>query len=488
VIRVLCPVLFGGERARITHQGGGPSGDKPAGRRERDSRQRRVAERPDYRCFRGTIEHVSEKLGEVRERVRALLDRDPVRLGQGELQDMVRGAHEVAAMLAGLAARLTAELVARGAVDAAGEPTEVRDWLGEQLSADVGQARALLRRAERLGRLPQLAEALAAGQVGVEQADSVAQLIGVLPDDAHSDAETILVAGALAGGTPRQLALLLRQIRHRVDPDGTTDAALRREDEQNLHLCEFGDGSIAVRGKLDPLDGADVLATLRPLAEPHGEDDPRSPARRLADALVHLCRTHEEDPAREPRRPEIVVLTPPDVLSEEPAGDGAAAVLAESGAVLDDPAVRALACTSGMRRLVLVPASRPIGTAGIGGPLWSRWMQGLRGSLPAVLTGPSEVLDLGRSRRLASRAQWLALVARDSGCVLPGCHAPPSWCDVHHLLEWTADHGPTDLDNLALVCRRHHLDLHRRGQHLAFRADRGWIRTSTAAAPARLAG
>jgi hypothetical protein len=50
---------------------------------------------------------------------------------------------------------------------------------------------------------------------------------------------------------------------------------------------------------------------------------------------------------------------------------------------------------------------------------------------------------------------------RDSHCRFPGCDRPPSWCDAHHVRHW-ADGGPTSLDNLLLLCRRHHRLVHHR--------------------------
>jgi hypothetical protein len=51
------------------------------------------------------------------------------------------------------------------------------------------------------------------------------------------------------------------------------------------------------------------------------------------------------------------------------------------------------------------------------------------------------------------------LVARDHGCTFPGCDRPPRWCAGHHLKHW-ADGGPTNLDNLALLCGEHHRLIH----------------------------
>ena len=55
-------------------------------------------------------------------------------------------------------------------------------------------------------------------------------------------------------------------------------------------------------------------------------------------------------------------------------------------------------------------------------------------------------LALGRTQRLASKGQTMALIARDGGCSFPGCTHRPAWCDRHHILDWIHG-GPTDLDN-----------------------------------------
>ncbi|TDW83336.1 uncharacterized protein DUF222 [Kribbella sp. VKM Ac-2566] len=77
--------------------------------------------------------------------------------------------------------------------------------------------------------------------------------------------------------------------------------------------------------------------------------------------------------------------------------------------------------------------------------------------IPIVLGSNSEPLDVGRRERLVTKALRRALNTRDRGCVI--CNAPPVMCDAHHLISWI-DGGHTKLDNLALVCRRHHTDLH----------------------------
>ena len=81
------------------------------------------------------------------------------------------------------------------------------------------------------------------------------------------------------------------------------------------------------------------------------------------------------------------------------------------------------------------------------------------------------VLELGRSRRIASPAQTLALIARDGGCSFPGCDVPPAWCERHHVVPWLAG-GRTDLDNLTLLCRYHHRQFEQRGWTCRITPDR----------------
>ena len=76
-----------------------------------------------------------------------------------------------------------------------------------------------------------------------------------------------------------------------------------------------------------------------------------------------------------------------------------------------------------------------------------------------VLGSSGENLWQGRAARYATKAQVLALIARDQGCVR--CGAPHVMCEAHHLLPWNATGlGETELNNLALVCSACHDHIH----------------------------
>jgi len=97
--------------------------------------------------------------------------------------------------------------------------------------------------------------------------------------------------------------------------------------------------------------------------------------------------------------------------------------------------------------------------------------------LRAVIADPhGAVLHLGRASRLATPAQRRALLARDGGCVIPGCAVPGEHCDVHHPTPW-ASGGTTDIRNLAMVCPRHHSEIHEPGGwQIEMVHDVPWVR------------
>jgi hypothetical protein len=79
-----------------------------------------------------------------------------------------------------------------------------------------------------------------------------------------------------------------------------------------------------------------------------------------------------------------------------------------------------------------------------------------------LLEASREVLYVGRTERVVPPRLRRALEARDRHCVFPGCRASVRRCNAHHVHEW--EHGgTTDIDNLALLCVRHHHAVHEGG-------------------------
>jgi hypothetical protein len=78
-----------------------------------------------------------------------------------------------------------------------------------------------------------------------------------------------------------------------------------------------------------------------------------------------------------------------------------------------------------------------------------------------VLRAPGE-LNLGRTTRLANRAQRRALRGLYLGCAIPGCSVAYRRCELHHVIWWRHG-GRTDLDNLIPICTKHHGKVHNGG-------------------------
>ncbi|MBG6095244.1 hypothetical protein HD557_001226 [Nocardioides luteus] len=79
--------------------------------------------------------------------------------------------------------------------------------------------------------------------------------------------------------------------------------------------------------------------------------------------------------------------------------------------------------------------------------------------IPVVLGTDSEILDLGRTTRLAHPVQHRALRLRDKCCQAEDCDAPAAWTEAHHLKPWSQG-GKTDMANLVLLCASDHRRIH----------------------------
>jgi hypothetical protein len=165
-------------------------------------------------------------------------------------------------------------------------------------------------------------------------------------------------------------------------------------------------------------------------------DDPRTPAQRRADALVDICRFSltfgDHPPAATKRRRGVPnALAVFDIrMLEQNRAQFVADLRAEyaTGGTLSQATIERLLCDCDLSRI--------------------------------VMDGPSEVLDLGRSTRTPSDKQFKALVVRDGHCQAKGCNVPWQFCQPHHIKWWTHN-GPTDLNNLELLCWHHHRQAHK---------------------------
>jgi hypothetical protein len=375
--------------------------------------------------------------------------------------------------------RELAAVDARGAAGAEqGIPApSTAGWLRRRarLGATDAHQRLRLARALHRGPLRETAQALAAGDLTVAHAAVLAGGTQHLPAGTVVAAEAVLVEAARRLDPPR-LRRLVAHLGEVADPEAAEERAQRQHGRRGLWVSPTLEGMVAVDGLLDPEAGGTLLAALAPLARPTSAEDDRSGSQRCADALTELARRTLEG-GRLPQtggvRPQLTVtIELASLLAAEgglPGGDGGLA------GPLPAETARRLACDATLTRVLVTrhphQHHRHTGRDGDGdrdggpGGLTARLQTALALLPPALGGAPTQPLEVGRATRVVSAAQRAALAVRDGGCVFPGCDRPLAWCDAHHLRHWLHG-GPTDLANLALLCRAHHRAVHEGGWHL----------------------
>lgn len=307
--------------------------------------------------------------------------------------------------------------------------TASRD-MADQVSQLTGASKASVNRklamADAIDRSPDLQAALTAGEVSVDTAVAIAEAVVTSPDDADLAALVHQIAGKAPAAARREVDLW-QQARRSETPE---EAADRRFEARSLTRTQPIDGMVITSINLPEFESEIVHATLDALAaQQHHDGDTRTWGQRRADGLVALCNAYQRGEVLGGRSQATVVL---HWQLDGSIDDCDLPAVTARGAVVPAPVVRRLLHDAHLQR---------------------------------VLTVGSEILDLGRTQRLASRAQWTALLVRDGGCRVAGCEIPAAWCDVDHLIAWV-DGGATDLDDLALLCSFHHAERHRPGARI----------------------
>lgn len=340
----------------------------------------------------------------------------------------------------------------------AGAFRDTADFVAIETRHDIGGVKREQRLATALDTSwARLATAYRAGEVNTAQAHVIVEGLDRLPDDLDptiiTAAEEMLVD--LAGKhPPKELRRLARRILEYVAPDiadeedaKALEAEERRaRDGMSLHVRRNVDGvpgrSMAMWKAADHdidrlLTYLDAHTSPRHQANagaagvPDDEAaDSSAPSERVPlsrqRGLAMLTLLEHLDPAKLPQHggtaTSLIVTIDHDVLMGKL---GTASLL--TGDRITAGEARRLACSAGI--------------------------------IPAVLGGKSKVLDLGRTKRLFSKSQVIALRLRDKRCRAEGCLQPAERCEAHHKDPW-AQGGKTDLDDGVLACSFHHHRIH----------------------------
>ncbi len=385
-----------------------------------------------------------------------------VGLGRSELLSVLSDIERLTNRLDGYRAEVLGALDAlnqSGAAPDASPHLSLRDATG----VSERDARRMLRAAEKIREHGAVLEALSDGDINVAQAETLCD--ARVPDPVRAE----LVAAAAGEDTDAT-----RRRVQRAEAAHSVKTSMERFERQRAARGagwrRDHEGMLRLWAKFDPDTGAHVEAALAALCREYWIDDKqvrngrRTPAQRDADVLAYALagltytdadaaavrRLHARastrsdnlpdeahDPSRQLPPAQVSVLIGLDALRGHTDEMG----LTDAGVELPPEVVRRLACDAEI--------------------------------IPIILGTPGGSADAGRLRRAVSLRLRRLLVARDRHCRWPGCHEPPSRCDAHHIWHWI-DGGPTDLDNLVLLCHRHHHFLHQHGYRMVPQPDGTW--------------
>ncbi|MEV0791127.1 DUF222 domain-containing protein [Kribbella sp. NPDC050459] len=306
----------------------------------------------------------------------------------------------------------------------------------------------------------------------------------------HLDAAAEQLVGLAGHLSPGELRTAAKEIADLLDSDGPEPEELKAYERESLTLSA-ADNGVKFKGFLANENAELLRAVVHAGARPHktvdGEHDPRPRDKRQADALsdaLSIAAAVWDTTGPTPGRAAGPATGTEGAASTAGTGDpaaaaGAAAPAAEGAAGAEDTAGVAgtggrvaeygaktnITVTIDLDDLKAATADA-VGRTVYSGGLSAATIRRLAcdaNIIPLVLGSNSEPLDVGRRVRLVTKAMRRALDTRDRGCVV--CGAPPVMCDAHHLISWI-DGGDTKVSNLALLCRRHHTDLHRGRWHI----------------------
>jgi hypothetical protein len=328
----------------------------------------------------------------------------------------------------------TAVQADRTEVGASQGATSAAVWLASTTNMTQRDAAALTKLGKALEAHAPVEEALTRGDILSDQAKVIVEAVDALPDDVGTaikgQARDHLLAEA-AHFDAKRLRVLGKQVLEVVAPEvGEAEEARQLEAQERkaqakARFTMHDDGHGMTTGRFAiPTHEADKLRKpLNALAAPKAGGEGSTPHGMGLAFIEYLNRYPTKKLPQAGGLDATVVVT----MSLETLMGGLKAAQLDTGTRISPGLARRIACEAGV--------------------------------IPVVLGGKSEVLDVGRKKRLHTKAQRIAMAIRDGGCIAMGCERPAAWCQAHHLDPWSQG-GGTSVERGGLLCTRHHTLVH----------------------------
>lgn len=286
----------------------------------------------------------------------------------------------------------------------------------DELRSSNREAKRDVEAAVQFEELPATSAALETGDIPQGHARLIARASGEGDID-----ESVLVESAKQQGFDEFAKTVRRHQQDQSKDDGQSILDRQRKNRKARIFESPETGMFVLSAEFDQITGARIATALSAKAnELWRKEDPkdrRTPPQLMADALAELV---SEPGDGKTQGTNLLVIADFDVIKQRLVN----ARLADGSAIP----------ISELHRLALEAEI-----------------------LPSIFNTRAQNMWLGRKRRTASEAQRVALIARDQRCI--GCSANPLWCRAHHVIWWSKD-GPTDINNLVLVCDECHHKIH----------------------------
>jgi hypothetical protein len=369
-----------------------------------------------------------------------LLSSDPLYWRTGQKKDLLERLEKLQAQQAALKLRV---LAAAGDIADETGAKDASGWMRTELLVDKAVARSQIKLATSVEKYDLVAAGLAEGVVSQDKVRVIIQALDAIETDPAATVEDLVLAEKLLVDyatqlTAKELKVIGRRILVEIDPDRFEAAeakALQREEERAARRTFFqsrdnGDGTIDIHARVSRAVGVRLRTILDSLAQPRkwsAEDKGRKAPydRLLGRAFARVIETYDVDqlPRHGGHATTVFITISIDQLRK----DLATAALGFDGDQITAAEARRMACNADL--------------------------------VPVVLGTDSEVLDLGRTARLAHPIQHRALRLRDKGCQAEDCDAPAAWTEAHHLKPWS-EGGRTNLADMVLLCPSDHRRIH----------------------------
>ncbi len=315
-------------------------------------------------------------------------------------------------------------------------------WLNWKCGFNLGAAREKVRVAHALVDLPKISEQFRLGEVSYSKVRAMTRV-------ATEENEEFLLQIARYG-TASHVERVVRNYR-KVKRIEALELDNERHELRKLDWYFDDDGCLVLKGRFTPDQGAVIKKVLDLIMEEDFQEQKDVSAetpvdgqklrtepisQRSADALVRMAEGYLSGTGKERGGDQYLVHVHTDMETLKADGTGGEAEIDESRNVSAETS-RRLACDAGV----------------------VHWLENNKG----------EPLSIGRKTRTIPPAIRRALKRRDHGCRFPGCSCS-RFVDAHHITHW-ADGGETRMDNLVLLCRRHHRLVHEAGFGVHAQAD-----------------